>query len=272
MAVLFNRVANITFGSGSISTKADGLRIVFRIQKSIDTAANKAKIIVYNLSQESRNILEEGKNLIVALNAGYVDTIDQLFTGDIDKAFSSRKGADIITTILAGDGEVGINTTRIEKSYIAGTKKKQIINDMVTGLKDNGKIIADLVLTGIGEKQIKKGEVVSGATDKLLSLFLDADEREFSVQDRKLQIIPKGGSTPESAFLLNSQTGLLDATKSEEGVKLKTLIFPDLRPGRKVSVSSRSFLGDFSTQKMLINGDTHGRNWASDMIATSIKT
>ena len=74
-------------------------RINFEVEQDGSGNANKAKIRVYNLSEESRTFLEQ-KDLVCFLNVGYETSgLSNLFFGDIDDKNGihvERNGPDII--------------------------------------------------------------------------------------------------------------------------------------------------------------------------------
>jgi len=97
---MFNRIAKILIPDFEITD----LRINFKIEKSLIGYPNLGNIKIYNLSESSRNAIEE-KGLQVQLYAGHADTsVLLLFSGDIINVVHLKTGPDWISEIFAHDG------------------------------------------------------------------------------------------------------------------------------------------------------------------------
>src|SRR5436190_1487216 len=59
------------------------LKITFSIEKTIGRTPNTCVVSVFNLSDDTRARYFKDKPLHVSLDAGYVDNLQRIFTGDL---------------------------------------------------------------------------------------------------------------------------------------------------------------------------------------------
>lgn len=253
-SVLFDRKADIIFGKplvGEELTRVPGLFIQFDIEKTTESDANSAKIKVYNLNQRSRGILVQN-DTIVQLDVGYGNALEQLFIGDVDRVTIEKKGPDIVAFIEAGDSEKTLLESTINQSFAPGTFLSKLVNIAASKLN-----VAVGTLTGLKDKRFEQGVTLSGNVKTELDKLLKAGNVEWNIQDGTLQILPENETTGEDAILLNKNTGLLGRPiRKNKGISFRSLLIPDLKPGRKVRIFSDDIDGDFKIRKSNFKGDT----------------
>lgn len=294
MAELFNRAVQVTFGpKDSAGRQVRGLRVVFSVEKSLEKQPNPAKIQIYNMSEESRAIAEDKKSAVI-LEAGYgrwiTDTVSRsekfqgdlrkLFIGDVAKVKTEKQGADIITTIEAGDGENAYNYANMDASFAAGTRVSQVLDGIVSsfGLTKGNLLGLNL------QDQFQQGLTLSGLTRDHLSLLTNRQGLEWSIQDDQLQILPPATSTTQEAVLLNKATGLIgspfktkivnqdlitkkDGKEAAAGTQATSLLNAEIRPGRLIKLESDFVNGVFKVTKVTHAGDTHSQQFYSQLEA-----
>lgn len=256
MGKLYLRSAAVTVGSRRFTT-----RIAFNVEKtSTGGEANKAKVDIYNLSQDSKGYVEQ-PNLQLRLEAGYQDELTTLFIGDVKRVKHARNGPDVITTIESGDGEEQIVNARVEISLAPGAKLSQIVDRAVSALG-----LARGVVKGVPNITYTNGFSFSGPVRDLLEMVARRGSLKWSVQGNALDIFPDGSDTGEAAVLLNENTGLLGLpNKTEEGFELTSLLNPLLAPGRLVVVESTTLTGrkTYKIEKATHVGDTLEGDWTT---------
>jgi hypothetical protein len=271
--LLYGRFARLLLGvPGTVSRELSGLRVVFEVTKSIDSTANAAVIEVFNLSQLSRTLTEE-KKVAVILNAGYTGENPlgigkQVFFGDIVRSSTEKRGADLVTKIEAGDRIKSIGDSTINAAFKAGTPYTALLNEC-----------AKLLGVGLGEiqgvsgLQFLRGLSASGKVTDQLDLIASKANANWSIQDGVLQIIKKDSSNKESVVILNSESGLIGSPNKKTDDKNKTtiafrcLMQPEIRPARRVRISSRFVTGDYKVTKVTHRGDTRSGDWFSEVEA-----
>jgi hypothetical protein len=277
---LWNRKAVVTMGpKGGEGFKIEGLRVSFDITKTDKKTPNTAKIMIYNLNEDHKSILKSKEDLSLTLEVGYGENVDLLFTGDIKRAFSARNGADFITTIEVGDGDESLTKARIEKSYVAGTQVKTIIEDAFQIMKDTGKAIIGSV-ANIKDEVVQNGFTASGLVSSVVDQLTKKQGLEFSIQDNETQILGEDEDTGEDAILLTPTTGLIGSPRlgligadssKQDGVDFKALMQTTrFKPGRLVSIKSKEVDGFFKILKSKFTGDTHGASWFVDCEAKTV--
>ena len=252
-------------------------RIAFNVVKTSESAPNKAKITIYNISQESRNFLEDD-DLVVFLKAGYKDGVGTIFFGDVVRMESQRNGPDILTMLECGDSEKILLTAHIDIGLGAGATNIQALNLAAAKL--------NLTLGPIqGVKTINylNGFTFSGLAKDLLDQIAKQTGTEFNVQDGEIRILPPDATDTQTAVLITPETGLVGfPTKTKDGVTFKSLLNPNLKPGRAVKLESKQFQGEFGAKsdkkasqslsdsgaiikvrKVVFDGDTEEGSWFS---------
>jgi hypothetical protein len=281
---LFGRKARVTIHELVI----EGLRIAFEVEKSLKPEPNTCELRITNLNADHRKQLQEQKVIPVRLEAGYeppapssgtldalagigVDakpTYPSIFAGDLRQAWSDRQGSDWVTTIRSGDGGKAKRGARVQMSFRPGVRWQQIMTDLVkkAGV-EAGNALSEI--TGAAEFFTPTAGPVSvsgGALD-----HLDRISRSFgfetSVQDGALQMLRLGKGLDSSIVELNGDTGLVGSPEpANDGlVRFRSLMNPDIAPGRRVNVVARSMEGVFRVERATYSGDTAGGPWYVDV-------
>jgi hypothetical protein len=269
--LLFERQADLTVAplSGGDGIKIEGLRIVFSVEKTSTSEANHASVQVYNLAEQTRGWLKS-KDQAVVLNAGYLESSQRLFAGVIDRLEHEREGVDLVTTIECKDGGLDLRDPEFHRSYRAGTSKASIISDIVANMPHTtqGPVAA------LGAQGRTGGAVaLSGTCKRVLDRLGRSWGYEWSIQDGVLQVLDEGeAATPEIlAVKLTPTTGLIGSpTKTERGVKARSLLRPSLRPGSYLVVESEFLTGGYKAESVRHDGDTHGGAWNTETEARSL--
>lgn len=285
MPRLFNRTAALTVGIGSgQALRFTGVDFKFGVQKSLDRSPNTAEIEVFNLSQASRNQIEEQEIQRVQLEAGYAGEggTSVIFVGDKRKAWSRRDGVDIVTTIEAADGERAARGRRVNQSFGPGTTVDSVLESVagVFGGEDGiglGNLTAltrnSLEFEGNGA-EFPEGTVASGAALGVMRGIAAGAGAELSIQDQNFQILRRGKALPDEAVKLDSTTGLIESPSADsEGlVTARSLIIPGIFPGRLVAIKSEFVGGLFRVEKATYTGDTStgAAEWYIDIEAKAV--
>lgn len=261
---LFNRKASFQFGlPGQLGKYYSGLRLRFKIIKTSDSKPNKSNVQVYNLTKETRTLAEK-KGQVFILSAGYETTEEVLFSGDVARIITELDGPDYVTTFEAGDGEKAFQTARLEKSFQEGVDIKDVFNDLITSL---GKTIKDI--SSVKSSKIVNGISLSGLSRTHMDELTNRYGLEWSIQDGGVQILESKKATKESAIFLSVDSGLIGVPKKKEdgSIDLVSLLQPQIRPGRIISLESKFITGQFVCRKVTHTGDTHGQDWYSQIEA-----
>lgn len=277
MPLLFDRKVSLQLDTLVITD----LRITFKIEKDSKPEPNKATVSVYNLNDESRAKVQK-KDAAIVLQAGYPDTIAQIFSGTVSKVANVREGADWITKIITGDGEKQYRTARVSESFNAGATIQEVAKKLIgkIGLKE-GNAITELSKGDFsrGLQDFANGKAVNGLGSKELGRLLKSVGYDYSIQDGALQILKPNQSSKLQTVELNSGTGLIgspefgetgEGAKKTVTLRATSLLNPKYVPGGKVHLQSQTKSGYFYITKVSHEGDSFGGSWYSKLELTKL--
>ena len=307
--MLFDRVVSILVGQeGKKGREITDLRIAFSIQKGSTQSPNKCSARVWNANAETRALIE-AIGAVLILKAGYKEDVGAvtIFSGDVIRATTVREGPDWITEIELQDGLVEFRDAKCTVSFGPGVTTEQVIKDLS---KRFGLPVRPLP-TDVASKQYKAGFAFVGRVRDGLTKACDHMALEWSIQNREIQIIKKGGVLKQRAFLLSPDTGMIGSPAQESktmtekaaaklgftatspgvrtefelnregefekvlmvlGYKVTMLLQPLMEPGGYVQLKSKGINGEFfRVEELTHSGDTHGNEWVTDAILRYLK-
>lgn len=284
--VLFDRRARVTFSTpstirgnfnqvlrdelvveaGEGGERPTGLRVKFKVEKTDGKEPNTAEIVVTNLNDNSRSLIQK-KGTKIILEAGYASTgLSRIWRGDARTVDNVRDGADWNSTVKGGDGERAYRNARVAESFAPGTSASTILQYLAnaSGLQIGNTPGVVLNLT----EKFDQGYVVSGQWSHEIDRFLRSTGYKWSIQDDTLQVLLPGQATTAEVPLISPDTGLIGSPEfgSPEKktktalVKFKYLLQPTV-PGAKVRLQSKRYDGFVRVKKCSMEGDTHGAEW-----------
>lgn len=280
---LFDRIWKVTAYQGSTVPGAfftkvvqgieiEKLRVEFTVEKHLDSEPNTATLVITNCSESTRNFLEK-KPLIVRIDAGYDGLARHLFTGDLRHGESVKEGTDWRTTLQLADGDRAYKRARVSRSYGTGTSVYTAVSECARAMGLDTP--PGLIVSPDLQIQFATGVVLSGPAQQELTKLLAPYGYQWSIQDGKMVVLKDAETRPDVALVVSQDTGLLGspafATPTNDGkpptLMFRTLLYPQLTPGGKVSISSRKINGVFKLVKVTHSGDTHGGDYVSEVEA-----
>ena len=281
MSSQFGRTYRLNVGSLEIDGRqpvgSETMRIAFNISRSKTREPNIAEIRVWGLSRAHREGLAKLHAVRVRLEAGYADGFGVLFDGDLRTAYTTQEGAERITTIKGGDGEVAIRSARTSRTFAAGTPIGVVIQELGKSLgvgPGNLSQFTGAELAG-GSKTLRRSLTLHGASAEELARVARSAGLEYSIQNSSLQILKSGRpSSTRQGPLLRADSGLIGVpeietvAKKEHGFAAGTrkvtgvaLLRPDLIPGAPFRVESSGYNGNLVCVATEHVGDTHSEEW-----------
>lgn len=252
---------NILFPNGDLVTILPEINIDFESEKSIQGGLNTSKIQIYNLEENKRNRLvkdiEDTKTkIIIELKAGY-SKLETIFKGDLIEGNSTRKGADIITTLEIQDGLFDLQNSFTSKT-VRGKITDEILKDMPN--TEKGKISS--------EPTLLRPRVLVGNSLKLIEENLNKDETYY-IDNGTLNILKTNEITSDYAPVVSAETGLIDTPKkSMNEISFKTLLNPQLRIGglcELISTLDKRLNGLYKIVTIKTSGSYQGSNWEQEV-------
>lgn len=300
--MLFNRVCSLVVGKeGGKGRELTGLRIAFSIQKGATKSPNKCTCKVWNTAPETRALISAIGNVMI-LKAGYVDDIGAttIFSGNITRSLTVREGADWVTEFEMEDGFLEFRDAKVSLSFAKGATTQQV----VTALAQKFGLVVRPLPKDIASKQYPSGFAFVGRVRDAMDKVCDHSGMEWSIQNREIQIIRKGGVFTRQAYLLTPDTGMIGSPMQESktmtekaaakegitvkqpgvlkttkrdkdgevqpmlrvlGYKVKSLLQPLAEPGGYVQIKSKGINGEFfRVEELTHTGDTHGQDWHTE--------
>jgi len=275
-ARLFRRFVRLNtsseqFVGEGVSFKTPSFRIGFDVLYKSSSRPNKAKVMIWNLNEQSIEIL--ARPLAVAtLIAGYKGTTGKpgykgtIIKGDIVSLDTVGKGEDKITTIEVKNAGILYRTARYDTSFAGPISNGAILKDIITQFN----LGTGFGTTAIPELIYPEGVTFCGPLRTALDELIVEDlEGEWSIVDGNLQIL-LGDDVPtnQGDFLLNKNTGLIRAKRKKKAVEMTCLMLPDMRPGRFLQLQSEQIKGFYVARTVQFKGDGYE---ASQRFQTIIK-
>jgi hypothetical protein len=278
---LFDRRYKLTI-DGVI--EVSDLDIGFNISKSTKKQPNKAQILAYNLSPDTRGKIESKRDRLgkltspvkCELEAGYADGTSLIFSGDLHTVFTEKQGPDWVTHLASADGLAATRQANVSLGVKKGTKIVDVFKRMAQGGGFNfGNLVQVTGAASIADmgSTFPEGTVIDGPAYDELARLADSAGLEVSIQGGALQFKEKGQPVNEKAIELSSDSGLIGSptveaqqdpgkTKpSEKYVLAQCLLIPGIFPGRKVNLDSAGFKGTYECVVVDYQGETFGADW-----------
>ena len=270
MTLLFDRRATVTVDT----IRFTALDFSFTIEKSLKPEPNTCELTILNLSEDHCAQLEllapkTGKKAIQGIpckiEAGYKDSVSQLWLGDLRTVDTVIEGPDRVTRLSSGDGEKAWQNARLHVSYgpktPIETALRAIVRALGVGEGNLGKVVSKLKIAG--SAFFPAGAVVSGSASRELVEIARSADLEVSIQDGGLQFLDRGKALAGRAIRLAPETGMIGSpTVDNEGLlTVESLIIPGLKPGALVVVEGKRVKGNFRATKCTWSGDTAGEDW-----------
>lgn len=307
--MLFNRTASLVIGKeGGKGKELAGLRFSFSIQKGATKSPNQCTVRVWNAAPETRALIEVIGNVLI-LKAGYSEDIGAttIFSGNVTRTLTVREGPDWITELELQDGFMEFRDAKVSLAFGKGVTVSQVLSAIS---KKFGLPVRPLP-SDVAKKTYPSGFAFVGRVRDAMDKVCENGGLEWSIQNREIQIIKKGGVFKQKAYLLSPDTGLVGSPMQESktmtekaaakegitatqpgvrktterdkdgevqemlralGYKVKTLLQPLLEPGGYVQVKSKGIDGEFfRIEELTHTGDTHGNEWHSELTLRYVK-
>lgn len=266
----------------------NGQQNEFEVTRNLVRSPNSCNLVITNLGEDNRQSFV-GAPVKVILEAGYDGELRFLFLGDLRYASNEHEGTEWKTKLQLADGGRAFANAKISKSYSKGTTYEVIIRDLAKAL---GAPLPPLAGLGLDLKaRIPSGEVLQGKVVDELTRILEPFDIEWSFQNEKLQIIRADQVLPGTLRLISADSGMIGAPEMTPPkivapprnvghssgrakprvpkLKIKHTLYPEVSPGEKIQVRSKSINGTFRVDVVKHKGDFFGQDWITEIEATS---
>lgn len=219
---------------------------------------NKAVIKLYNLSDNTKELLSSVNGKIV-LEAGFEQgDFGVIFSGSVYDVYTIKEGPDKVTVLSCKDGWTPTSSVRCSLSYPKGTSFTTIFNQIIQGLEDSGiaRSSNGILLSEVNppflvpsDTVVKKSWSYSGflrgALDKLCKEF----GLTYQIEKSTLYIYPityprlisQINVFPESILSIRRYNSNEGKTSNDvtinKGIELKTLLLPLVDTSNQINIS-----------------------------------
>ena len=211
--MLFDRVASLVIGKpDGKAVEIRDLRFAFSIEKGTGENPNKCTCEVYNLAPDTRSLVETVNNVLI-LKAGYKQDVGEvtIFTGTVIRSITKRQGADWVTALEMSDGGIEYRDKKTTFSYAPGVSGQSVLSNIAATF---GLPVRPLP-ADIAQKQYPEGFAFVGRSREAMSKACQYLGLEWSIQNREIQILKKGKAVDMQAFVISSETGMIESPESE---------------------------------------------------------
>lgn len=271
MAVtIYRPPADRFFGPVVDATVVRNLRVTFQIEKHLGSEPNTCDVSLFNLAPTTRYQLQQ-KPLKVQLDAGYDGQPHRLFVGDLRWSEPVRDSVDWELKMQLGDGERATRHARVNRSYRSGVTSRDAVVEVARAM---GLEVPDDVLESVALRaEFASGLTLQGPASRELTRVLARHGLEWSIQDGRLQILAPDDVRPDQALVISQEAGMIGSPEygspPEKGkpapITIRCLLYPQINPGSRVQVKSRTISGFFKVQRVTHAGDTHGADWTTEV-------
>lgn len=143
----------------------------------------------------------------------------------------------------------------------------------------------------LGRQALPRGKVIYGMARQYMRDEARDTDTDWSIQDGKVQMVPRKGYLPGEAVLLTHETGLVGTPEqTQNGLTVRALLNPLLRIGGRIKLDNASVKrmqtplkaaagqgaarldddGIYRIIKVEFKGDTRGNDWYADMLCIGI--
>ena len=230
----------------------------FAVKNTNEVSKNTADVVIWNLSETTRNAIKKGQNL--AIEAGYQSRVGWIFSGDIVQPSSVMvPGEGWRTTIQAGDGHKGLKNL-MNVSVAPGAKVGDLLQAMgraggfdLTRLNqalENGDLVAAF-------QEFKNGYTMTEEVGAELKRLSDTINADVSIQQGQLIVQNTNEADRDLAVILSPETGMVGGPErvfdeNQPGrviTKTTCLLNARIVPGRVVVQKSKSLSGNFKVTR-----------------------
>lgn len=278
------RKARVSFNGGALIVNPGGvalheMKVGFDVSKGISSSANEAEISIWNLNEGHRNAV--GKELDdVELEAGYMppdgsSNIGVIFKGQLRDVEHKRDGPDIVTTLYCGDGDRAFRRATISKTFRAGTPVEDVVEDIYKELEKEGVSRGEWKFPD-NMPPYRRPYSVCGSCTRELDTIGRGRGFYWSVQNGSMEIVPGDGFIG-GTVLISPETGMVDVpTITDNGVRVKALLNPEIRPNRRVQIESQVLEmnaegGMYRVSECAFRGDNRDGDFVVEVHGEAIK-
>lgn len=287
---LFTKIKLEILGADLIIEDAD---ISLEIEKKSEEKYNSCKIIIYNLSDNTYNLINDKTNAVRV----YVDIDGEgytlVFQGDLrqlekhKKATSTKRkskakithynepsifreysGADIETVISLEDGIKNyVLDNYVSKSYSGRISNKTILNDIFQQAKKNGLQISANI-DDIEEKIYPNGKILQCSLKSALQTLCSDGKCDCKINNNIVVIQKKSITGTSFGYILTADNCPKPEFQSDKKIKILAPFLPIINPLDFVRLKFQDLDDVYKVKSVSSRVDNFGKNYETEIIVT----
>ena len=245
---------------------------------------------IYNLSDETRSIIEQNNNYLI-LEAGYAqdEELALIFSGQVFDYVTEKQGHDMVTTLKCKDGYTPNNGIRVAKKFAKGGNYGEVLTSLTSIFAANGIPVGYLELSPKqDEKQLftqifapseiilLRGYSAVGFLRQIMDNVCNSIGYVWYITNGRLFCHPKGFTKTIEEYEFNTdqmisirKTGNQQMTtstgKGDDGIRIITFLDGRLDTDKRIKVEDGTYQGDYK-----IVAKSHSLNYRNGQRITTI--
>lgn len=251
-------------------------RVVFNILHDFGGFVSYADISIYGLSRDTEaKAFKKGQT--IDLKAGYADSIDYIFRGDVVNIFREKKGADKLTRLICMGGAINRQETSVFKTFGKNTKLTNILTSISEAIGYPLTIKED----DFADINYGRGYTLSGSPSDYLKKLAKTHSFNWVIENNRLVVVKSDSYRDGSIHQVSQFTGMVGAPEiTEIGADVDLKLNPKIKIGGRFQITSefKTFnfsdvyfkgikesagLGVYRIFKIEHSGDSYGDSWNS---------
>ena len=266
------RKIKVQVGDSSEASVIEDLFIKFRIKKQSTNTPADGEIEIYNLNEMNETrIRERGKKVV--LEAGYEETLEKIFDGDVRRVSRERAELDRITVVHVGGNQTRLTHSTFIRTYQGPVSVRDIVKD---GVENLGFTLGPVEL--IPADAIENDFRYSGSTRNMLTQRLRPLGVEWFEEDGVVRFttIKKSGDDRPQGVIISETTGMIGTpTVTDDGVRVSTMLDARLKLDTKIRIETTApeiDSGDiYKVIEVIHSGDNRGGEYSTTIEARPLE-
>jgi hypothetical protein len=221
--------------SGGEGIELSGLKIAFDVLKTDTETPNKAQVKIWNLADDTAQKIKDEFDTVI-LNAGYKAKMGLIYKGNIIQVRRLRERVvDKILEITMGDGDEGYIYAITNKTLAAGATQKDILDTAIEPMKAFGIELG--YCPDLGDGKLPRGKTIFRNSRDVIADICKTTNTTWSIQDGRIDIVPKDKAIPGQAYLISPSTGMIDSPKqTNKGIQVKCLLNSEIHVASTIKI------------------------------------
>jgi len=257
------------------ATSARQFKIFFSILHDFGGSISYADIVVYNLSRQSEGkVFKKGE--YVGFKAGYKNTIDYIFKGEIVNIIRNKQGGSRLTRLICKGGALSQQTAIVNKSFESNVTPQTLCKECADAM-GFPLIINDSDFPA--ESPYLSGYLLVGDPKEKLNKLAKAHDFKWMISLDKLIVVGNKSSRGGNVTPVSLETGMVGVPEvTEIGTDVIVKMNPSLKIGGRFEIKSETLQVNFSAiyfqdvpeslgrgvyviQRIQHDGDSYGDSW-----------